>query len=128
MVRLNVAFLRRGLRLGSQYLLSVPGRHTGELRSTPISIATVDGARYIVAAFGDAAWVKNVRAAGAGVLARGGHQERVLLVELPIGARGPVLRAFLAQVRGGVRYFGDQTPDQIVEGAERYPIFRVDPA
>jgi len=50
-VRLNVAMLRRGLKIGSQHLLSVRGRKSGEVRSTPISIATIDGSRYIVAAF-----------------------------------------------------------------------------
>jgi len=63
MVRLNVAMLRRGLRIGSQHLLSVRGWKSGEVRSTPISIATIDGSRYIVAAFSEAAWVQNVRAA-----------------------------------------------------------------
>src|SRR5438067_6999721 len=43
MVRLNVAMLRRGLRIGSQRLLSVRGRKSGEVRSTPVSIATIDG-------------------------------------------------------------------------------------
>jgi deazaflavin-dependent oxidoreductase (nitroreductase family) len=125
MVRLNVAFLRRGLKLGSQHLLTVPGRTTGEPRSTPVSIATVDGARYIVAAFADAAWVKNVRAAGSGTLSRGGQREVVRLDELPVIERGPILRAFLEQVRGGVRFFGDQTPDEIAAAADRYPVFRV---
>jgi deazaflavin-dependent oxidoreductase (nitroreductase family) len=125
MVRLNVAVLRSGLRIGSQYLLTVRGRKTGKPRSTPISIAVLDGTRYIVAAFADAAWVENVRAAGSGELSRGGQTERVTLTELPLADRGPVLRAFLEQVRGGVRFFGAQTPDEIVAGAERYPVFRI---
>jgi deazaflavin-dependent oxidoreductase (nitroreductase family) len=125
MVRLNVAFLRRGLRLGSQSLLIVPGRRTGAPRSTPISIATAGGERYIVAAFADAAWVGNVRAAGSGTLLRGGRTEAITLTELAVEQRGPVLRAFLEQVRGGVRFFGDQTPDEIVAGAARYPVFRI---
>ena len=125
MVRLNVAFLRRGVTLGSQYLLSVRGRRSGALRSTPVSLVTVEGDRYIVAAFSDAAWVKNVRAAEAGTLSRGRHAESVSLVELPVEERGPVLRAFLEQVRGGVRFFGPQTPDAIVAARERYPVFRV---
>jgi hypothetical protein len=93
------------------------------LRST--SIATVDGTRYIVAAFEDAAWVKNVRAVGAGSLLRGGQEERVRLEEVPIGDRGPILRAFLGQVRGGVRFLGSGDPDIVVAGADRYPVFRV---
>jgi deazaflavin-dependent oxidoreductase (nitroreductase family) len=125
MIRLNAAFLRRGLRLGSQYLLTVRGRRTGDPRSTPISIAVIDGERYIVAAFARAAWVANVRAAGEGALTRGGHTEHVTLIELPVEDRGPILRAFLEQVRGGVRFFGRQTTDEIVGGADRYPVFRV---
>jgi deazaflavin-dependent oxidoreductase (nitroreductase family) len=126
MVRLNRALLRRGLRIGSQHLLTTPGRRTGEPRSTPISVATVDGTRYIVAAFADAAWVANVRAAGTGSLTRGPRTESVRLVELPTEERGPILRAFLGQVRGGRRFFGGQSADQIVASAERYPVFRIE--
>jgi deazaflavin-dependent oxidoreductase (nitroreductase family) len=127
MVRLNVAMLRSGLKIGSQYLLSVPGRKSGEVRSTPISIATFDRSRYIVAAFEEAAWVHNVRAAGSGTLGRGRNEEQVRLVELPVEERGPVLRAFLRQVRGGVRFFGSADPDVVVAAADRYPVFRLDP-
>src|SRR5450759_958909 len=126
MVRLNVAMLRRGLRIGSQHLLSVRGRKSGEVRSTPISIATIDGSRYMVAAFSKAAWVQNVRAAGAGTLGRGRNVEQVRLVELPVEERGPVLRGFLRQVRGGVRFFGSADPDVVVAAADRYPVFRLD--
>jgi len=126
MVRLNVAALRRGLRLGSQYLLTVPGRRTGQPRSTPVSVAKVDGERFIVAAFADAAWVGNVRAARSGALTRGGRTETVGLVELPAEERAPVLRAFLDQVRGGRRFFAGQRPDEIVAAADRYPVFRVE--
>ena len=127
MVRANVAMLRRGLKIGSQSLLSVRGRKSGELRSTPVSVATVDGIRYIVAAFPEAAWVKNVRAAGSGTLGRGRTIETVRLTELPVEERGPVLRAFLEQVRGGVRFFASSDPDVVVAAAERYPVFRLDP-
>ena len=97
------------------------------MRSTPVSLVTVDGRRYIVAAFAQADWVKNVRAAGAGDLARGRRHESVRLVELPVAERGPVLREFLRQVPGGVRFFGmSSDPDAIVAAADRYPVFRID--
>jgi deazaflavin-dependent oxidoreductase (nitroreductase family) len=124
-VRLNTALLRRGFRIGSQHLLTVRGRRSGELRSTPISIAIVDGERFIVAAFEDAAWVANVRAAGTGTLARGKEHEEVTLTEVPIAERDPILRAFLVQVPGGVRFFGGRTPDEVAADAARYPVFRV---
>jgi deazaflavin-dependent oxidoreductase (nitroreductase family) len=126
MVRLNVVFLRRGVKVGSQHLLSVPGRKSGIVRATPVSLVTVDATRYLVAAFAGADWVQNVRAAGGGSLSRGRDQEAVGHVELPEPERGPILRAFLAQVRGGVRFFDSADPDTVVASAGRYPVFRVD--
>lgn len=90
-----------------------------------MSLVLVDGDRYIVAAFGGAAWVTNVRAAGSATLLRAGKSEQVRLDELPVAERAPVLRAFLVQVRGGLRFFGHQTGEEIVAGADRYPVFRV---
>jgi deazaflavin-dependent oxidoreductase (nitroreductase family) len=127
MVRLNVAVLRRGLKVGSQHLLSVRGRKSGVERVTPVSLVTVHGNRYIVAAFADADWVKNVRAEGTGSLARGRQRDSVRLVELPVAERGEILRAFLEQVPGGVRFFDSPAPDDVVAAADRYPVFRVDP-
>jgi deazaflavin-dependent oxidoreductase (nitroreductase family) len=126
MVRLNVAILRRGLKVGSQHLLTVRGRNSGAPRSTPVSIVTVDGERYIVSAFAEADWVKNVRAAGAGDLSRGRRTETVRLVELAEPEREPILRAFLQQVPGGVRFFESSDPDAVAASASRYPVFRVE--
>src|SRR6478736_5406047 len=125
MVRMNIAILRAGIKVGSQYLLTVPGRTSGAPRSTPISVVTLDGERYIVSAFSDADWVKNVHAAGGGSLRRGRHTEAVKLVELPEAERDPILRAFLQQVPGGVRFFESPEPDAVVASASRYPVFRV---
>ena len=117
--------LRRGLAIGSQHLLTVQGRRSGQPRRTPVSIVTLDGARYIVAALDHAAWVGNVRESRSGSLTRAGRTENVVLAELPTAERGPIIRAFLSQVRGGVRFFGSQTADEIVARADRYPVFKV---
>ena len=118
--------LQRGLKIGSQHLLSVRGRTTGRIRTTPVSLATVEGTRYIVAAFAEAAWVRNVRAAGSGTVGRGRSAEPVRLVEVPVAERGPVLRAFLSQVRGGARFFESADPAAVVAAADRYPVFRLE--
>jgi len=125
MVRLSLTMLRRGFAVGSQHLLTVAGRKTGQPRSTPVSIAVVEDERYIVAAFADANWVKNVRAARTGTLSRGRAVEPVSLTELDIAEREAALRGFLAQVRGGRRFFGSQTADEVVAHAALYPVFRV---
>jgi hypothetical protein len=98
--RVVVALQRRGLALGTMRLLSVPGRKSGELRTTPVSPLVVGGERYVVGGSAQADWVKNARAAGWGVLARGREEERVRLVELPVEERAPILREFPKEVPG----------------------------
>jgi deazaflavin-dependent oxidoreductase (nitroreductase family) len=100
-----VALQRRGLAIGTIRLLSVPGRKSGQLRTTPVSPLTVDGKRYVLAGLEGADWVKNVQAAGWGILARGRKEERVALVELPVEQRGAVLRQFPHKVPHGVQFF-----------------------
>ena len=131
--RAIVALQRRGLVLGTMRLLSVPGRRTGTLRTTPVSPLTVDGQRYVVAGVERADWVKNARAAGWGVLARGREEERVGLIELPAEERAPVLRAFPLEVPHGVGFFRrlygvSADPEEFATLASRCPVFRVEEA
>jgi len=129
--RVNMWLLRRGLPIGTQHVLSVPGRRSGVMRSTPVSLVTLDGIRYIVSGEG-LAWVANARAAGWGTLERGRRAERVTLAEIAPTGRGPVLRAFWHQVPHGrsfiARLFGlapDATADDFEAAAPRCPVFRV---
>lgn len=128
-----VALQRLGLAIGTMRLLSVPGRRSGRLSTTPVSPLTVDGLRYIVAGHEGSDWVKNVRAAGWGILARGRKVEEVTLVELPVEERGPILRRFPSEVPHGVQFFrhlygvsGD--PEEFAALASRCPVFRVEGA
>ena len=131
--RLNTLLLRIGLRIGTQHILSVRGRKSGRWRSTPVSLVTLDDARYVVSGEG-LAWVANARAAGWGELFRAGQRERVTLNELPVEARRRVLRAFWHQVPHGrpfiARFFGlarDAGPDDFESAAPRCPVFRLEP-
>ncbi len=128
--RLIIAFNHIGLSFGTWYILSIPGRKTGKMRSNPVSVLHVNGQRYVVTGF-EAQWVKNARAAGRGILARGRKKEQVVLVELPVEERVPILREFPRQVPHGVRYFekllnipGD--PETLAAAAPRCPVFRLD--
>ena len=125
-----IAFNRVGLALGTQEILSVRGRNSGKMRSTPVSLLTVDGKRYICTV-GDTEWVKNARAAGSGYLSRGPKRERVRLVELDERARGPVLREFPVQVPHGVQFFKlalglDPDPDAFAAAAPHCRVFRIE--
>lgn len=129
--RLIVAFQRLGLVIAPMRLLSVPGRRSGKLRTTPVSPLSVDGERYVVALFEGADWVENARAGGWGILAHGGEKERVTLVELPPEERGPVLREFPGKVPQGARFLRQRygipnDPEAFAALAPRCPVFRVE--
>ncbi len=135
MNRMIVALQRGGLVLGTMRVLSVPGRKSGELRTTPVSPLVVNGQRYVVGGSAQADWVKNARAAGWGVLARGRKEERVKLVELPVEERIPILREFPEKVPGGIQFFRsmyelpkdkEALPGAFVTLAPRCAVFRVE--
>jgi F420H(2)-dependent quinone reductase len=128
-----VALQRLGLAFLTFHLLSVPGRRSGRMRTTPVSPFAVEGRRYVLS-LGATEWVKNARAAGTGVLSRGRRQQPVALVELPPQEREAVIRQFPVQVPGGAQFFvrtglvrppGD--PDAFAEAAPRLAVFRIDP-
>lgn len=121
---------RLGVGFGTWYILSVAGRKSGKMRSTPVSVLHINGQRYVVTG-SETQWVKNARKVGRGIIARGRKQEPVLLVELPVEERGPILREFPRQVPHGVQFFerllnmpGD--PDALAAAAPRCPVFRLD--
>src|SRR5207249_11762621 len=56
--------LRIGTPLGPNALLTVRGRKSGQLRTTPVALVEVHGRRWVQSPFGDVNWVRNLRAAG----------------------------------------------------------------
>lgn len=128
--RLIVLLNRLGVGFGTWYILSIPGRKTGKMHSTPVSVLHVNGQRYVVTGF-ETHWVKNARKAGKGMLARGRKKEQVALVELPVEEREPILREFPRQVPHGVQYFErllhlPVDPETLAAEAPRCPVFRLD--
>ena len=81
--------LRAGIPPPRTYLLVVPGRRTGRLYSTPVTLVEEAGARWLVAPYGEVGWVRNVRAAGRVTLQRGHSAEGDFIAEAP---RHPVFR------------------------------------
>jgi hypothetical protein len=129
--RVIIVLQRLGLVVGTMRVLSVPGRKSGKLRTTPVSPLMVDGQHYIIAGLDQADWVKNARAAGWGILARGRKQERIALVELPVEKRAPVLREFPRKVPGGVQFFRQlysvsDDPEAFAALAPKCPVFRIE--
>ena len=67
--------IRWNMAPAQTYLLAVPGRKSGNLYSTPVSLVQEDDRRWLVSPYGQVSWVKNARAAGQVTLSRGGKAE-----------------------------------------------------
>ena len=122
------ALTRRGLGDRHTYILRVRGRRTGRLYSTPVRLIEHEGARWLVAPYGEVAWVRNARAAGEVILSRGGRDETLRISELGPDEAAPVLRDYVRAV-AVVRPFFDVHPDAPLEDFEReaprHPVFRL---
>jgi hypothetical protein len=121
-----------GLPPKFQAVLEVRGRASGRRRSNPVVIATVEGNDYLVSMLGPGSdWVKNVEATHGDAVIRQGRRRRVRLVAVPAEQRGPILREYVRIALSGRQHFplpvGAPLSDFEVI-AERYPVYRIDPA
>jgi deazaflavin-dependent oxidoreductase (nitroreductase family) len=126
--RIIRALLRVGLGPPHTYLLTVAGRKSRRIYSTPVTLVEENGERWLVAPYGEVGWVKNARAAGQVTLKRGRRSETVRIVELSPDEAAPVLKKYLSRVPI-VRPFFDVTPKSQIEDfvaeAPRHPVFRI---
>lgn len=133
MNRLMKAVQKLGIPTGPAMVLTVPGRRSGQPRSTPMTPFDYRGGLYVVAGYPGADWAANARAAGTGTLARGRRRRQVRIVELTADDARPVLREFPAKVPVGVAFakrsglVRDGSPDEFEALAGRLAVFRFDP-
>jgi deazaflavin-dependent oxidoreductase (nitroreductase family) len=124
--RLVRLLLKLGLMPGPTYLLTVSGRRTGRPLSTPVTLVEEGGTRWLVAPYGDVAWVRNARAAGQITLSRGGRSETLAIRELNATEAAPVLQRYVTRVPITRPYF-DAKPDSPLATFEaeapRHPVF-----
>jgi deazaflavin-dependent oxidoreductase (nitroreductase family) len=123
---------RVGISVWGSRVLQVPGRTTGEVRTTPVNLLTVDGRHYLVAPRGETQWVKNVRAAGGCQLRVGRRVSEVGVIELPDADKPSILRPYLRRWKWEVgRFFdgldADASDNEILAAAGKYPVFLVTP-
>jgi hypothetical protein len=64
---------RLGIGANYRHILTVRGRRTGEVRSTPVDVMDLAGNRWLVAPYGISNWVRNVRVSGEVSLTRRRH-------------------------------------------------------
>ncbi|WP_371500609.1 nitroreductase/quinone reductase family protein [Kitasatospora sp. NBC_00374] len=119
-----------GLSLWGSRVLAVRGRTSGEWRTTPVNLLTLDGERYLVAPRGHTQWVRNLRVAGTGELRLGRRAETFHATELADQDKPEVLRAYLRRWKFEVGVFFDgvdeHAPDaELRRIAPGYPVFRL---
>ncbi|WP_029411603.1 nitroreductase/quinone reductase family protein, partial [Mycobacterium avium] len=68
MNKVMMAVQRLGIPTGPAMVLTVPGRKSGQPRSTPMTPFEFRGGLYVVAGYPGADWAANARAAGTGTL------------------------------------------------------------
>lgn len=133
MNKVMMAMQKAGIVAGPVRVLTVPGRKSGEPRSTPATPFTLHDDLYVVGGFPKADWVLNARAAGAGTVTRGRKAQRVSFVELTAEQARPVLRAFPDKVPAGVGFFKRSglvkqgSADEFEALAGRCAVFRLEP-
>jgi hypothetical protein len=127
----SAAFHALGIAPNYLVTLEVRGRRSGRMISLPLVMAVVEGERYLVSMLGpDVDWVRNAKAAGGRVTLRHGRRERVLLEEVPVARRAPILTAYLKRAPGARPHVAvpkDAPLSEFQRVAALYPVFRVVP-
>jgi len=129
--------LRLGLPMGPNVLLTVVGRKSGLPRTVPVAVLRAEGREYLFAAFGETAWVHNLRAAGTGTIHRGRSRHVVRATELDeataahaleIGLRAVLRFPFIGPMIAG--WYGidrRSTSADFTASARRHPAFELTP-
>jgi deazaflavin-dependent oxidoreductase (nitroreductase family) len=121
---------RLGISVWGSRELRVRGRKTGQWRSTPVNLLTLDGRRYLVAPRGSTHWVRNLRAAGGGELRVGRRRASFVATEVQDAAKPPILREYLRRWGFEVGKFFDgldrnASDEQLAGVAACFPVFEI---
>jgi deazaflavin-dependent oxidoreductase (nitroreductase family) len=129
--------LRLGVPMGPNTLLTVRGRRSGEPRTFPVAVSEANGHRWVIGAYGDVNWVRNLRAAGGGEIVLDGRMTSVTARELSEAEAetffrdvvGPYLRrqARILQVlvRAVFRFVAPEILSDPVLAARTKPVFEL---
>jgi hypothetical protein len=109
--------------------LEVVGRKSEKTISFPLAIVVMNGECYLVSMQGaNTNWVQNVSAAGGKATLRHGITEQVILEEIALTQRAPILKAYL-RIAPGARPHIAVDKHAPVEAfkkvAVEHPVFRV---
>ena len=126
-----VAWLTRmGLSVWGSRELRVRGRTSGEWRTTPVNVLTIDTGDYLVSPRGQTQWVRNLRVAEEGELRVGKRIEHFTATEVPDAEKPQILRPYLKRWQMEVGAFFDgvkaTSPEaDLVRISPKHPVFRI---
>ncbi len=129
--KIVAALTKTGISLMGSRVLSVKGRKSGEWRSTPVNLMTLDGQPYLVAPRGHVQWVKNLRASGEAHLRLGRKIEVFHAVEVADADKPEVLRLYLKKWAWEVGAFFEGDVDKnssletLLQVAPGVPVFKI---
>lgn len=128
------SLMAAGVPMGLNALVTIRGRRSGLPRTTPLTVIDAAGSRWVIAPFGEVAWVRNLRAAGRATITVRRRREEVTAVELEPAAREVFFRdVFAPRVRRTrigswiVRNVDRIDIDDPAEAAQGRPVFELRP-
>ena len=127
------ALTRTGISVWGSRELRVRGRASGEWRTTPVNLLTLDSTRYLIAPRGETQWVRNLRVAKSGELRVGRRTEPFSATELADDDKPAILRAYLKRWKAEVGVFFGGVSAKSSEAelraiAANHPIFLIEAA
>jgi hypothetical protein len=114
-------------------LLRVRGRTSGRPHDVPVRINTLNGERFVVAMFGTAQWVKNLRASGEAEIVLGEAAEPVKAHELRGEDKVAFVTAYMSEPKLAKRVKAvlgvdpeNFSPDEFQRAIAELPVFRLE--
>lgn len=126
--RLMKILIRLGVGPKNTYLLTVQGRKSGKLYTTPVTLVRQEDQYWLVAPYGVVNWVKNARAAGEVILRRGRRSKTVTITELGAEESAPILKEYIKREPITRPYFNvkpDAPLEAFIAEAPLHPVFRI---
>jgi deazaflavin-dependent oxidoreductase (nitroreductase family) len=126
--------LGAGIPLGPNALLTVRGRKSGLLRTTPVAVVDIDGRRWIISTFGEVNWARNLRADPEATIRIKGRELKVRATELSVAERASffrdVLRPYVKRIPLGSFLIGRMLGAREIladpeEAANKHPVFEL---
>jgi deazaflavin-dependent oxidoreductase (nitroreductase family) len=116
-------------------LLTLRGRKSGKLRTTPVGLMEHEGHRYLIATFGEVNWVRNLRVARKAQIGKGRHRETVAANELAADQAASVFKQVFAPylssrmmssfLKMGYDLTPESTSEDYLKEAHRHPAFEL---